>query len=392
MKTALKNLKHIKILNRLGQALDVGSGSRSGYPAVVQQFRSILELSAVSLWVIDRKHQLLVKEAMDFAPTTEFSEAKLALDEKLTYWQLEHRQRVLIKNGQVVVSNFNLAEQYSGSVISLPLIFMQEVFGVLNLHGLDAAHWLFKQSNDADENEFLRAISGQMAVFVHNKSLEANTTFYKEIHHRVKNNLQTVASLLRMQIRRLDKVPPKQVLEDSINRILSIALVHETLSQGEIGMVNLGDLITRIVNLLMDNLAEKPQIIINLSGAVIMLNSKQATSVALVLNELLHNACQHGLRNNAAGTVIVEVARDAQNINIAVMDDGVGLASDFNVDTHSHLGLTIVAALVADDLHGQLIFSQNTQTKNIQKSQQSELGTRVELIFPLRIDSEFIYK
>jgi two-component sensor histidine kinase len=340
----------IEVLNHLGRELSLCTGARSGYPVVARKLRETLGFARASLWSIDRRHGLLVKEAMDSADAPDAEE--LRIDEKLTHWQIRCRTRLVAPapgdGGRV----FPLPAGYRWHVLSLPVCSGPELLAVLNLYSDRDGQWYFDPTRAAESAEFFLSVAGMMELFIRTKALEANTTFYKEIHHRVKNNLQTVASLLRMQLRRLDRQSAARALEDSIGRIESIALVHETLSQGEIGLVDLGELLGRIAHLARDASETAPPLTLRFDGPKVMLTSKQATSLALIANELVQNALQHGV---AAGGTRVDVAVDRADghVRLVVEDDGAGLPADFDPVRDGNLGLTIVATLTADELSGE---------------------------------------
>jgi two-component sensor histidine kinase len=161
----------------------------------------------------------------------------------------------------------------------------------------------------------------------------------REIHHRVKNNLQTVAALLRLQARRLSGPEAREALEEAVRRVGSIAIVHETLSHTPEEIVDFDDI----------------------AGRFGLLPAAVATPLALVLTELLQNALQHGLAHppGAAptGTLKVTVDRAADGLTVAVEDSGVGLPEGFRLDAATSLGLQIVRTLVVSELGGRLEIS-----------------------------------
>jgi two-component sensor histidine kinase len=210
--------------------------------------------------------------------------------------------------------------------------------------------------------EFLQSIATQIAIFIENRSLHKHTMFYREMHHRVKNNLQNIASLLRMQLRRLDRVPAEQALSDSIARIMSIALVHDTLSQGEIGMVDLGRLVGSISKFSESEAANRPVITLDVSGPAIMIPSREATSLALVVNELVQNAVQHGIKEKNKGRLLIRVEQKDGDVSVLVLDDGPGLPEYFDPGKDGNLGLTIVRTLVKEELKGQFEINCSTGT------------------------------
>lgn len=185
------------------------------------------------------------------------------------------------------------------------------------------------------------------------QELKIKSAMIQEIHHRVKNNLQTVASLIRLQARRVDSSEAQRILQEAINRILSIAYVHEYLSEQDARSINMREVCESILSQLMQGLVGPDRGIHGrVTGPAIRLSPQQATAVALVLNELLQNAVQHGYASKREGLISVRLEeRDAQ-VTIRISDDGGGLPVDFDLSKDSSLGLRIVQTLVYDDLKG----------------------------------------
>ena len=180
----------------------------------------------------------------------------------------------------------------------------------------------------------------------------------REIHHRVKNNLQTVAALLRMQSRRMHSEEGKQGLEQAMRRVATIALVHETLSQGLAQNVDFDELIDRQFRLSAEVASPSQRVHTEKEGAFDELPSDFATPLALVINELVTNAVEHGLQE-LGGTVWLSAHRykndsgdDALTVTIA--DDGVGLPEG---QIAEGLGLQIVRTLVTSELGGTIDWS-----------------------------------
>ncbi|BCT76783.1 histidine kinase [Sinomonas cyclohexanicum] len=178
----------------------------------------------------------------------------------------------------------------------------------------------------------------------------------REIHHRVKNNLQTVAALLRMQSRRMKSEEAKQGLEQAMRRVATIALVHETLSQGLTQTVDFDELIGRQFRLSAEVATEGQHVATERRGEFGELPSDFATPLALVINELVTNAVEHGLADRS-GTVWLTADRQrdatgAEVLEATVEDDGVGLAPA--AARHEGLGLQIVRTLVTSELGGSI--------------------------------------
>ena len=205
-----------------------------------------------------------------------------------------------------------------------------------------------------------RAVTGVL-IMVHDattarrqeKEARIRAAMTQEIHHRVKNNLQTIASLLRLQSRRSDSEDVRQVLLDSVNRILSVAVVHEFLSEHESRVINIKDVSRRILDQLRQGVVrEEGGIRFGLRGPNIYLPTQQATACALIINELLQNALEHGFSSLDGGEILVELQDDADRVTLKISDSGKGLPEGFDLERDSHLGLTIVQTLVKDDLRG----------------------------------------
>lgn len=186
------------------------------------------------------------------------------------------------------------------------------------------------------------------------QELKIKTAMLQEIHHRVKNNLQTISSLLRLQARRSERPDVEELLHQSINRILSISVVHEFLSHDEASVINVHEVCYRILTEVTRGIVDPAKnITLTLEGGNCYLATQQATSCALIVNELLQNAVEHGYAQRDEGTIELRLRETADSMIIEISDDGDGLPADFDLSGHSSLGLQIVQALVRDDLKGQ---------------------------------------
>jgi two-component system, sensor histidine kinase PdtaS len=218
----------------------------------------------------------------------------------------------------------------------------------------------------------------------------------REIHHRVKNNLQTISSLLRLASRRLEHPEARAALEESVRRVRSIALVHETLSTGASQEVAFDQIVRPLVRMVEEGLgSEERPVRLEVQGDAGELRAEVATPLAVVLTELLQNAVQHGFPTDEAaahppvdpagpgqlqltgelpdrrpeGRVVVSFANDGAELIVRVRDDGVGLPDGFTMHG-PRLGLTIVRTLVTTDLGGTI-------------SMWSDGGTVVEMRIPV---------
>ncbi len=186
----------------------------------------------------------------------------------------------------------------------------------------------------------------------------------REIHHRVKNNLQTIASLLRLQTRRLRSPEAKAALAESERRIRSIAIVHETLSREPGDIVHFGEIVRPLARLVEDT-ASSPELRIRFSvdGDAGDLPGEVATPLAVVLNELMQNAVDHAFPEGSQGAqVSVQLRREGDFVVIEVVDNGAGLPDEFSLEGSQGLGLSIVHALVTGELDGSIEMHSNGGT------------------------------
>ena len=215
-------------------------------------------------------------------------------------------------------------------------------------------------------------------VLVHNvtelrrkdRALISKDATIREIHHRVKNNLQTVSALLRLQARRIDDPKASAAIEEAVRRVVSIALVHETLSATAQDLVQFDEVITKIIQGASELNIRPNEIQIKKVGEFGLISSMVATPLALVLTELIHNALEHGL-SQSGDLVELRIDRSGKSMTVTVVDNGAGIPADFSLESNTNLGLQIVQTLTKNELAGKIEFIKpNT-------------GTQVQISFPL---------
>ncbi|HUY22023.1 MAG TPA: histidine kinase N-terminal domain-containing protein [Acidimicrobiales bacterium] len=215
----------------------------------------------------------------------------------------------------------------------------------------------------------------------------------REVHHRVKNNLQTISSLLRLQARRLEPGKGQEELREAERRVRSIALVHEILSREPGDQVPFDEIVGSLVRMAEDSVVSQGDIVIRVTGDVGEVAADVATPLAVVLAELLQNAVEHAFPSigadadatdgagaapgpgdtgpEAIGHVDLVLVNDGEHLTLQVRDDGCGLPPGFDIDRTTSLGLSIVRDLVTSQLDGSI-------------SMQSTLGTLVTIVLPVR--------
>jgi two-component sensor histidine kinase len=200
-------------------------------------------------------------------------------------------------------------------------------------------------------------------VLIHNvtelrrrdRALLSKDATIREIHHRVKNNLQSVSALLRLQSRRVDDEFSRAALEEAVRRIGSIALVHETLSNSARDTVSFDEVVAKIVNNSVELSPRPGEIEITSSGEFGTIPALLATPLALIITELIQNSLEHGL-TKIGSRVEVSVSREGRKLKVLICDDGLGLPEGFEPTKNANLGLEIVRTLTENELSGILKF------------------------------------
>ncbi|MEB3297998.1 MAG: histidine kinase N-terminal domain-containing protein [Candidatus Sericytochromatia bacterium] len=206
------------------------------------------------------------------------------------------------------------------------------------------------------------------------REMMVKDTIIKEVHHRVKNNLQTIAALLRMQARRTTSGEARLVITDCIDRINSIALVHEYLSHEEVEAVDMKDLAYNLLSALVQGVSSPLTAVaarVIVPKGRLTLASAPATSAALVMNELVQNALKHAFTGRRRGKLDLVLAVEDGDLLVTVEDDGIGLPKGFEPERSPRLGWQIIRTLVTQDLRGSLSISSGSS------------GTRVLVRWPM---------
>ncbi len=184
----------------------------------------------------------------------------------------------------------------------------------------------------------------------------------QEMHHRIKNNLQTIADLLTLEIHSGRSIPTEMALRESIARVRSIAAVHELLSAENVREADIKELAGFITeNCVRSMTGSHGAVKVVVQGKPVFLPSKLATAMALVMTELVNNALEHAF-DGAGGILLLSIDEQSGEVTVAVRDDGKGLPPGFSLEQHSKLGLQIVTTLVTKDLNGTLDLHTNGGT------------------------------
>lgn len=216
---------------------------------------------------------------------------------------------------------------------------------------------------------------------------DTRTRMLLEMQHRIKNNLQTVADLLSLELSRSTQPEAAQSLRDSVNRIKTIAAAHELLSTDQVGAIDIVELAQRVAeNARLAQVRPGQTLALRVNGDPIRLSSKAATAFALVVNELVSNSLEHGLVDRPDGEIEIAIEEQDAQVRVVIEDNGTGLEPGFDSRHGAGLGLRIVRTLIEKDLRGTFYLgnSESGQAAADSDTAHGYLGgTRAEFSFPL---------
>lgn len=237
------------------------------------------------------------------------------------------------------------------TIICVPVSIRSQVTGIIQLSYEN--FYVYSK----EESKYLSALALHAAIAIEDTRLLGRSALLQESHHRIKNNLQSIVGLISLQKMFVNNTPDISIddlLDSIINRIKSIASVHNLLSKDKLGrsIINVKQIIEAIINLINDN----PKIFIHLDLDDIFIPYNKATSIALIINELVMNCFKHAFIGMESGMVTIQCKRFDDYIFLSVRDNGRGLPEDFDITKADSLGLTILQGIVASDFQGEMNF------------------------------------
>lgn len=258
--------------------------------------------------------------------------------------------RAIAENRPIVVRDVQIEEDYIGhdlaveqglkSMVCVPLTIQDRAVGVMSCYTSEVREF------EADELEALETLAKQAAVSIEHAKLQVRDTLMQEMHHRVKNNLQQVVSLLRLQLRQSHYKTLEEALNDSLSRILAISSVHDLLSREDLDHVGIRTIAESLVQHQQQSfMMPGKRIFFLVRGDEVRLNMTQATQIVLVLNELIQNAVEHGFERTDEGEIHITVEDRDGEVGVWVSNNGDALPPDFDPAVAGHLGLQIVENL-----------------------------------------------
>lgn len=318
------------------------------------------------------------KVTLPHVSISEYEDIPISL---VNYIQSTHKTVILENAAQegMFANDSYMIKHQPKSILGCPMIYKNNLQGIIYLENS-----LIRGAFTPQKLEVLQVLLSQVSISIENahlyknlkdhasvqKSLKQKEILLKEIHHRVKNNLFVVSSLLDFQSSYVDDPEVIKLLSNCQNRIASMALVHQHLyGNSELDKINFA----QYIESLLDNLAysqgtQERNINLNLDLDPVELNIESANPCGLIVNELVSNALEHGFNNRTSGNIWLRLQRNhTSQIVLTVEDDGVGFKEDLDLHNNDSLGLELVCTLV-EQIDGKISLDKTN-------------GTKIEIIF-----------
>jgi two-component sensor histidine kinase len=346
--------------NRLGALTEV-SRTISQSPYLEEILQLLVNLTAqqfnyavCTVRLLDEHRGELVLRATQAPAKAYHRKRAIKLGESIAGKAMAENRPVIVRDVQKdadYIGHDLAVEQGLRSMICVPLMIQDKPVGVLSCYTDEVRDFL------PDEQKALETLAKQAAFSIEHAKLQVRNTLMQEMHHRVKNNLQQVASLLRLQMRMSRYNTLEEALNDTLSRILAIASVHDLLSREDLDHVGIRSIAETLVHHQQSSLLlPDRQIAFKVGGDDVTLSMNQATQIALVLNELILNATEHGFKVTRQGEIHINIEAPDDEVSIWVSNSGDPLPPDFDPTQASNLGLKIVDNL-ARSLGGRFTLS-----------------------------------
>lgn len=296
----------------------------------------------VTVRLLDDRRKELVLRATQATHKAYRRKRAIKLGESIAGKAIKEKKTLIVHDVQQESDyiGHDLAEaQGLRSMICVPLLVQGKGIGVLTCYTAK------KRDFPDDEIAALELLAKQAAISIEHAKLQVRNTLLQEMHHRVKNNLHQIGSLLRLQMRQSHYKTLEEALTDTLARILAIATVHELLSRDDLDHVDVRSIAEMLVNHQQQSLLlPNKQIKFQIKGDEVYLETNQATQVALILNELISNAIEHGFKESSFGEIHVSIESLGEDVRIFCGNNGDQLPPDFD-KSKGQLGLQIVDSL-----------------------------------------------
>ncbi|MBV9119472.1 MAG: GAF domain-containing protein [Chloroflexi bacterium] len=376
-----EKLRELTTLHDIAQGFTQLESPNSSYRYLVDKLADLLQLRRCALFMLDEESlELVPHEPVYGISGGESLDLRIPLPEdELTqrFWQ--SREPVYYNDVNVAVDEdaAHIREWFGHlrprSVIVQTIWVGQQPVGII--FGFDKRDG---SNFGAEDSRLIAILATQASVAINNSrlfdqvqlDLDVKTALLQEINHRVRNNLASIVGLLSMELMRSNESQAKAVLINSINRVKSIGQVHSMLSEDSFGAVDFQSIAEAIVAFVTASWSSGRKVEVEVGGDPVELDPKRASSLALVVNELITNSLKYAFADEVEGRVEIRSRVLDGEVTVVVRDNGCGLPAEFAPERTGSLGMRIVRNLVRTDLKGRF-------------SIDNDRGTVATIVFPI---------
>ena len=356
-------LQHVRRLSKLGEVSEALAAARDPSQTadvVLQSAIELLDAPVGLIWLMEAESGELVLKAVHGLRPGEWAMQRLNPGEGLPGLAAQSGRPLVsmdvTRDGRFMYRR-QARQKGLGAAIAAPLISGGRTVGVLNLYRKSPSKFT------EEDKRLLMSLANTAAVAIENTYLaqevqrrsEFVAGMMSEVNHRMRNSLQSVAGLLRMELERPQTSSAEEVVRRAVSHVQAVAAVHEVIGDHDLAFVDMKEAAIRVVRAVRGARRDRA-VDLQVTGARVMLPSQKAVSVALVINELVDNALRHGLAGKEGGRITVSLTEGGGEVLLQVRDDGVGLSKDVNLDEAPGLGLKIVRGLIEQELGGKVEF------------------------------------
>ncbi len=356
--------RELAMLNRISQSLISSSLDLPDLLAtILEETRNLLDIVACSIWLVDPlTGELVCREATE--PQREVVVGwRLAPGQGLAGWVVQTGQSLNIPDVQDEPRHFQGVDQKTGlklrSILTVPLVTKQKVVGVIQ--AVDEAANRFT----ANDLRLMEAVAANAAAAIENarlyeevrQSAAAKAMLLKEVNHRVKNNLAAIVGLLYAERKHAAVKENREfqaLIQDLIGRVQGMAVVHDMLSAAEWSPILLSELVSQVAHTSLQLLPGGRHIQVNITPSDITVPPRQATPLALIINELVTNSAKYAFHEHQRGRIDIRFSRQGQMVRLEFRDDGAGYPESVLRDRQFNVGLYLLHLIVQQDLEGSL--------------------------------------
>ncbi|GAB4271723.1 MAG: GAF domain-containing protein [Candidatus Promineifilaceae bacterium] len=346
-----RQIEELRALAQISEAVTSPQYLEDILDVVTEMAANLMDAAVCSIFLLDKEHNHLELFSAKHHMPSYRRRPPLALGEGIVGQVAATGQAIAIRDVTTHPDYVNKEQAKAEGLVSMlcvPLTVRDRVIGVFSCYTAQPTDFTTEQVS------LFTTLANQTALAIENAQLVTNAAVMREMHHRIKNNLQTIAMLMQLQIPEAEHLDTRRVLETNIHRIHTIAAVHEILSEQGFHLVEVKNVLERVLYAMVEALSP-PGVTLSLSvyGDPLLLPSRAATALALVVNELVQNALEHAFVGRVNGRIEISLGRSPEELIVLVRDDGIGMAADASPG----LGTEIIETLVHADLEGKIKYN-----------------------------------